>query len=288
MPRFYSALELRWPARPADDHLERVLAELDQEQPFAIDEIVNGVRVFLPSADACTRAALLVQAIDHAVSTTIVDVSDEDWAERSQSSLAPIRVGRFVVSPDGSGEKTPDVLFLTIKPSMGFGTGHHASTRLCLRLLQAAPVAGASVLDVGTGSGILAIAARKLGATDVVATDVDPDALASASENLALNHEPSVLLHQGELAAARKQLGRAFDVVLANLTGALLMREAASLAGLTRPGGQLIASGFQQHEIEHVTASFRAAGLIVGERLDEDDWVGVRSSLTTPKHSTAR
>jgi ribosomal protein L11 methyltransferase len=279
VPRLYPALELRWPARPADDRVERVVAEIDHEQPFAIDEIVNGIRIFLPSAAACDRAARLAGAIDSDVAISIVDVSDEDWAERSQSSLAPIQIGRVLVSPhEGAQAATPGDIVIVVTPSMGFGTGHHASTRLCLRLLQGVPLERRAVLDVGTGSGILAIAARKLGARIVVATDIDADALFAARENLERNHEADIVLHHGELANARAELARSFDVVLANLTGALLARQAPSLGALTSPGGTLIASGFQPHEVDDVSAALHSAGLSVVHRLDEEDWIGVRSS----------
>src|SRR5262245_52504338 len=134
MPRLFPALELRWSTRPADDHIERLLAEIDDEQPFAIDEIANGIRVFLPSAAACDRVAQTLRAIDGDVVIASVEVPDEDWAERSQSSLAPIQIGRFLVSPIPGVQPTrPDDIVITVTPSMGFGTGHHASTRLCLR-----------------------------------------------------------------------------------------------------------------------------------------------------------
>jgi ribosomal protein L11 methyltransferase len=179
---------------------------------------------------------------------------------------------------------------MVITPSMGFGTGHHASTRLCLRLLQQLPLEDAAVLDVGTGSGILAIAARKLGARTVVGLDSDGDALFAARENLARNEEPDVRLYQGDLAQARTTFDRAFDVVLANLTGALLIRQAPALCGLTSPGGRLIASGFQQHELEEVTGALETVGLRAVTRLEEEDWVGVLAerSPTSPTHSTAR
>jgi len=240
------------------------------------------------------------------VTLAAIEVSDEDWAERSQSSLEPVEVGQLLLVHDTrsrsvsttqdtrsrSASRTPGALTIVILPSMGFGTGHHASTRLCLRLLQARPLAGASVLDVGTGSGVLALAARRLGAGIVIATDIDPDALQSAQDNLDLNQERGVRLEEIDLGAAPAVLGRRFDVVLANLTGAVLMRHAGALVALAEPGGSLIASGFQPHEAGEVVTALDQAGWSLVSRLDEQDWVGAafdaRASATSPTRSTAR
>ena len=114
---------------------------------------------------------------------------------------------------------------IVIQPSMGFGTGHHASTRLCLELLQRISVAGKRVLDIGTGSGVLSIASRALGANRVVGIDVDPDALTNARENLELNSvRDGIELIESDVRAHSIGTSAAYDVILANLTGSLLTR----------------------------------------------------------------
>jgi len=154
---------------------------------------------------------------------------------------------------------------------MGFGTGHHATTRLCLAALQEIDLTNAFVLDVGTGSGVLAIAANRLGASRALGIDSDPDAIQSARENLALNPDARhVELEVADLIAF--ELPRA-DVVTGNLTGALLVRSAASLLGAVRPGGTLILSGLLTHERDDVCRAFAPAA-VVWQR-EEDGWVGL-------------
>jgi ribosomal protein L11 methyltransferase len=154
---------------------------------------------------------------------------------------------------------------------MGFGTGHHATTRLCLAALQTLDMAGASMLDVGTGSGVLAIAASRLGAREAVGIDVDPDAVRCAVENLDLNPRARrVSFEVGDVMSAA--LRRA-DIVTANLTGALLVRAAPTLSALLTPGGSLILSGLLDAEQAIVRQAFH------GHRLDweakELGWVAL-------------
>ncbi len=166
---------------------------------------------------------------------------------------------------------------------MGFGTGHHATTRLCLDALQSIDLAGRAVLDVGTGSGVLAIAAARLGAGRVLGIDNDADALASARENLRLNPEASgVESRECDLAdlapPPRNPRSRAarprpplFDVITANLTGALLVREAAALMRSLAPHALLILSGLLATEREAVAAAFGRLGPV--RESSEDEWV---------------
>src|SRR5262245_19309894 len=154
---------------------------------------------------------------------------------------------------------------------MGFGTGHHATTRLCLAALQDIDLSGAFVLDAGTGSGVLAIAAARLGARRALGIDFDPDAIQSARENLDLNPEAGgVEFEVADLAA--RDLPRA-DVVTANLTGALLVRSAAALLDAVRPGGRLVLSGILADERDEVVHAFAPAGIV--RIREEDGWVGL-------------
>ena len=153
---------------------------------------------------------------------------------------------------------------------MGFGTGHHATTRLCLAALQTLELDGREVLDVGTGSGVLAIAAARLGAARVIGIDCDADAIQSARDNLALNGGLStVSFDVADLASAPLP---AADVVTANLTGALLVRSASILLDTVRHGGTLVLSGILAGERDEAAVAFRAARR-VWER-EEDEWVG--------------
>lgn len=284
-PRLYPAVDVVWHEPAGDDGAERLLASLDDFAPAAIEDLPNGVRAFFTTAadrdNALGAVAAAVGVTLPAADVTALVVSDDSWAERSQAALGPVRIGRIIVSPPWSAAST-DVdaardLLITILPSMGFGTGHHASTRLCLGLLQSVALTSAAVLDVGTGSGVLAIAASRLGASNVVAIDVDEDALTSARENLDLNGlTEAVRVRSLDLTDGGKDLAERFDVLTANLTGAMLMRYAAVLAAWLQPDGQLIVSGFQTHEAADVSRTFGAIGLEVAGRGDEDDWVALR------------
>jgi len=289
--RLYPALDVLWPLRPDDERVEIFLAEIDEEHPIGVEELVMGLRIYFADPTARGRAAVRLVALEPDLTCEPLEVEDGDWAARSQASLEPVKVGRLIVAPPWRvADLTRDAdssTVIVIQPSMGFGTGHHASTRLCLHLLQQLPVAGLDVLDVGTGSGVLAIAAARLGARAVVAIDHDPDALAAARDNVALNDagERIELIHADLDAVAGLRGERApgtdaFDLVLANLTGATLARYAHVLAALVRPNGALVASGFQSEEIPSVTVALQSAGLAPASPTEEDGWVafvGVRS-----------
>jgi ribosomal protein L11 methyltransferase len=194
-----------------------------------------------------------------------LDVADENWAARSQAELRAVRVGRLIVAPPWD---TP--ISIVIRPSMGFGTGHHATTRLCLAALQQISLDRATVLDIGTGSGVLAIAASLLGAEEVTGIDDDQDAIQAAWDNLSLNAAAQVTLIVGDLQTT--ELVSA-DVILANLTGGLLIQSAQRLRKLTNAHGRLILSGFTADEERDVLAAFGAFS--VEHRGEEEGWVCV-------------
>lgn len=210
------------------------------------------------------------------------EVEDGDWARRTQADLPAIRIGRVIVAPPWDlppvisvtpsaprpAPRDSDILVM-IEPSRGFGTGHHQSTRLCIALLQNRNLAGQTMIDVGTGSGVLAITAAKLGAAYVAAIDVDPDAVENARENIAANGVSDVVdAHVEDFTAAGRSPAA---VVTANLTGTLLSRHATELGRLVRPSGTLIVSGFNVDERQMVEDAFVPA-FAIAESAEEDDW----------------
>jgi ribosomal protein L11 methyltransferase len=202
----------------------------------------------------------------------VAEVADEDWGERWKRDLAPFSVGRVFIRFSWSEAAAPaGAVEVVLDPGMAFGTGTHATTSLCLaaidRLLAAR--AGASVLDVGTGSGLLAIAARKLGASRVAGTENDPVALRVAAENAARN---GVAL---ELALAPpEEVPGAFDVVVANILANTLVALAPAIAGKVAPGGALLLSGLLAGQEDAVREAYVAAGLVAEPGADaaEGEW----------------
>lgn len=296
----FSAVDIR------SGEVDLVLAIVDDFAPAAVEERHDSMRVFFSSPAARDSARAALAEANYSVES--VDVDDEDWARRSQEQLRPITVGRITVAPPWASQSSvasrqPPVaslpsevrsrqsrvegiepLTIVIEPSMGFGTGHHATTRLCLEALQGIDLVNRFVLDVGTGSGVLALAANRLGAAGAVGIDSDPDAIQSARENLRLNPGAGDVTFR--MADLRTDLRTGFplaDVVTANLTGALLAREAAALALAVRPGGFLVISGLLADERAAVVKAF-APARVVWERT-EDEWVGLALRVPAVKQS---
>jgi ribosomal protein L11 methyltransferase len=231
-------------------------------------------RVFFPTAETRDRAAEALGARWPSLQLSVMDVADEDWAARSQQSLRAVTAGRYVIAPpwDVPAAAGAGTTVIVIEPSMGFGTGHHPTTRLCLRLLSAIRMEGRRVIDVGTGSGVLAMAAALGGASDVVGIDVDQDAIDAARTSAALNPLPPVIRFvAGDF---RTNPPEPADLVVANLTGGMLRTTARILASLVRAGGVLVVSGFDESEEADVASAFPS--LRACERLEEESWVGIR------------
>ena len=225
------------------------------------------MRVVALAAATADPAALVAAAAAIAAMAppgfTAARVDDEDWVRRSQSQFGPIHVAqRLWIVPSWHTPPDPAALVVRLDPGLAFGTGSHVSTRLVLKYLEANIRAGERVLDYGCGSGILAIVAGKLGAGEIAATDIDPQALATTNANAADN---GVILN---VATPESLSHGTFDLVLANILCGPLIALEPLLAARTRPGGRIVLSGILESQAAEVTAAYARdfdAGLITAE-----------------------
>lgn len=205
-------------------------------------------------------------------------VAEADWADAWKAYFPVMRVGeRLVIKPTWRRHRAaPGDLVLALDPGMAFGTGLHPTTRLCLAAVEAAAdrgeVDGARVLDVGCGSGILAIAAARLGAASVLGVDTDPIAIEATIANARRNRlARRIAARAGSLPSGEVP----YDVVLANLIASVLIALAGALRDELRPGGLLLASGIFADREAAVAEALGAAGLETLERSVEGDWVAL-------------
>src|SRR5687767_5149271 len=229
--------------------------------------------VCFDDARARDRAADAIRSAFPDVAIEAVDLPDEDWAAKSQRSLTAVRAGRFIIAPPWDlPADDVDATVIVIEPSMGFGTGHHATTRMCLRLLSEIDVSDLTVVDLGTGSGVLSMAAALSGARRVIGIDVDRDAINSAENSARLNTLPDTITFR--VGDFRTEPPTGADLVLANLTGGMLVSSANAIGALVRAGGTLILSGFDQTEVDGILAAF--ASFTERQRISEDTWVALQ------------
>lgn len=225
------------------------------------------LRVIALAAAAADPAALVAAAAALSAMAppgfTVAPVEEEDWVRRSQSQFAPIRVaGRLWIVPSWHTPPDPAAIVVRLDPGLAFGTGSHVSTRLVLQYLERNMRAGERVLDYGCGSGILAVVAGKLGAGEIVATDIDPQALETSLANAADN---GVVL---DVTAPESLPRGAFDLVLANILAGPLIALEPVLAARTRAGGRIVLSGILESQAAEVAAAYAQdfdAGLLAAE-----------------------
>ena len=205
---------------------------------------------------------------------------DVDWIAKSLEGLKPVRAGRFVVhGSHDRGKARAGEIAIEIDAGQAFGTGHHGTTAGCLEaiagVMRSRPVR--RVLDLGTGSGVLAIAARKLAPVEVLATDIDPVAVRVARENVRLNGIVSGIALETAPGFHSTAFGRhgPFDLIIANILARPLMRMAPQLAAQLAPGGQVVLSGILAGQRWKVLAAYNGAGLRHVRTIWREGWVTI-------------
>lgn len=294
------------------DFIEIALVALDGEAAETISELFNRygyggavvesyppdfdrftVRTVIPSEDdyRLREIELMLTLVGQALPAGLPQprlqfVGKSDWAESWKEHFHVVRVGQRLVIKPGWRDYTPTTndLVLEIDPGLAFGSGLHPTTQLCLKIMEEMPLTEQSFFDVGAGSGILALAALKLGAKPVRAVDIDEIAVRVAQENFARNGY--ALAGSGEAADEKTQVetavgsaadrgGRQWDIVAANILAHTIIELMPDLAAALAPAGQLILSGMITGQDEEVLTAATAHYLHLVDRRVEEDWVAL-------------
>lgn len=265
------------PTRLIHDPNDELAAREDPAAPFVVTAHVADDPDGADAVDATERALWHLQAFRlRPVGPLRVQVVDDtDWTDAWKKHYVAQRIGRVLITPSWAVEEPGEgEVSLILDPGMAFGTGLHPTTRGCLELLQGVGPMPGRVLDVGCGSGILGLAALRLGAAHAVGMDTDQLAVDATRANAERNGLGDALdVQHGSLQAVPEER---YWLVLANLVAAVLIDLAPRLAGHLVRGGALIVGGIIEPRAAEVIAAMLAAGLSVAERRDDGEWVSLR------------
>jgi len=264
------------PTRLIHDPNDELAARQDPDAPFVVSAHLADAADAAASVESTERALWHLQAfgLGRVGPLGVREVDDVDWTEAWRQHYVAQRIGRVVIVPSWATEPiAAGEVAVILDPGMAFGTGLHPTTRGCLEMLQEVVPMSDAVLDVGCGSGILGIAALRLGAGRVVAVDTDAQAVQATIDNAARNGvSESVHASLDTLAPGPRER---YGLVVANLVAAVLIDLAPRLADHLAPDGRLIAGGIIEPRAEEVIAAMSAAGLRVAERRDHGEWVSL-------------
>jgi len=262
------------PTRLIRDPRDELAVREDPSAPYLVTAHVPDDGDSAAALEATERALWHLQAfgLGPVGALHVSSVEDSGWEAAWKAGYTPQRIGRVVIVPSWLDEPIADgEVELRLDPGMAFGTGLHPTTRGCLALLQRVDPMPSPILDVGCGSGILALAALRLGARRAICYDTDPLAVATTGANAAANALADRLeARRGTLPAVPAERVR---LVMANLVAAVLVELAERLAVHCRRGGTLIASGIIAERGEEVGSALRAAGFVERDRLEDGDWL---------------
>lgn len=250
---------------------------IDLSRPFTVRTFVAAAEVSDEQLDTIRQALWYVGRIRAVSDLRIERRREEDWANAWKAHYQPVRVGKRVVvrPPWRDFDPEPEDIVVTLDPGMAFGTGTHPTTRLCMQALEEEIKPGQRVLDVGTGSGVLAIAALKLGAASVDAVDIEPVSVRAALENRDRNGvREGLRIETGSVGLGEPFEGH-YDLVLANIIARILIELADGIVAHVAPGGTLILSGIIETQVDGVRDCFGAHGLEFVSSSRQEDWIAM-------------
>jgi ribosomal protein L11 methyltransferase len=259
------------------------------DSPYASEPVVS-VKTYLPANPGnAQRRRQIEEALWHLSQLYPIpdpqfrELAEEDWAEAWKKGYSVQHIGQRLVIVPSWERYTPqgDEMIIRLDPGMAFGTGLHPTTRLCLQALETWVRAGDWVLDVGTGSSILAIAAARLGASQVLGIDLDPVAVQVARENVRLNRVADrVRIEEGSIETLHL-IPNSQDRIVVNILARVIIDVTPRLVTCLRTDGTLIASGIIEEQADAVIKTFEVAGLRIVEHQQDKDWVALTATHDT-------
>jgi ribosomal protein L11 methyltransferase len=247
------------------------------------------VRLYLPEDSRLLQRraeiGLIIASLPFDVDRAERRVAAEDWSESWKEFFQVEHIGRhMVIRPTWRDYRTkPGETVIDLDPGMAFGTGQHPTTRLCLRAVEEMVEPGLTMLDLGCGSGILSIAAAKLGCRDILALDIEQIAVDTTRANALLNRVDSLIRAEiGTIERARSEVmrrGKGFDLIVANISAAVVAGVAGDLTRALRAGGTFVGSGIVAERIDEVLLSLAAGGLHIERVESEAGWRAIVASI---------
>lgn len=274
---FLSDTTIHWDY--VDEDLMR-LKEVETNVTFYLPDNLQGIETFRAIEKELPELKALNPAVDlGSLSMKFAEVDEEDWSTAWKKYYHPTKIGEKLVVVPCWEEYTcaPGEVQVTLDPGMAFGTGTHETTRLCMQMLEKAVTDNTRMLDIGTGSGILAITALLLGAKEAVGVDIDEVAVRTAHENAALNNvDERLTVFIGDLT---EKVSGTYDVICANIVADVIIRLSADVTKFMHKDTVLLVSGIIEERCEEVKAALIEAGLTICEIYTEGGWAAIRLML---------
>ena len=264
-----------------DVNLKTCYGDLIDEKILNANKDIASVSVFVPSdrsyMDDLAYIRQRTAELSLHAEAELVGVNEEDWANSWKQYYKPVKIGEKIVICPAWEQYTPleGELVIRMDPGMAFGTGTHETTRLVIRLLEKYTKAGCRMLDVGTGTGILAICASRLGADICRAYDIDPTAVRVARENIQDSGLTNVTCDQSDLLKQVSLEGGQYDLVCANIVADIIIRMTPDVGKYMKDHAVLLASGIIAERCDDVVACFEQNGFRVVELMTDNDWCGL-------------
>jgi ribosomal protein L11 methyltransferase len=248
---------------------EILIAQLAQVGFEGFEEGENILKAFIKQNEF-SAAAVDEIANSNKLSYTLLNIEQQNWNAQWESSFEPVVINNFAAVRAGFHQPVKNVQHeIIITPKMSFGTGHHATTYLMMEQMSQLNFTGKSVMDFGTGTGVLAILAEKMGAIEIIAIDNDDWSIDNAKENIGNNKCTHIVIEKGESIGANRK----HDIILANINLNVIVQNMPLIAAACKPGTQILLSGFLSTDEAAIKSSLSANGLVFNTVTQQKDWL---------------